>query len=76
MRKIKNQKYRKHSIVLSPTETGSKIILNNSESLINPYNEMLSRTFDILNKYEKKIVKLEEEKNNYQKLYQKSQIEC
>jgi len=50
--------------------------MNSSDGLITPYKDMLSRTFDILNKYEKKIQKLYEDKINFQKLYEKSQVEC
>lgn len=44
--------------------------------MISPYNDMLSRTFDILNKYEKKIQKLYEDKVTFKRLYEKSQVEC
>ena len=37
---------------------------------------MLSRTFDILSKYEKKFHKLYEDKVTFQRLYEKSQVEC
>lgn len=50
--------------------------MNSSDGLITPYSDMLSRTFDILNKYEKKIQRLYEDKINFQKLYEKSQVEC
>lgn len=46
----------------------------NSDELSTPYSDMLSRTFDILNKYQKKIQKLNEDKVTYQRLYEKSQI--
>ena len=51
MKKIKNEKRRKQSVVFTPTEQGSKIMLNSSDGLITPYDDVLSRTFDILDKY-------------------------
>ena len=61
-------------MIFSPSVHGSKIISTNSDGLATPYSDMLSRTFDILNKYQKKIQKLHEDKLTYQKLYEKSQI--
>lgn len=50
--------------------------MNSSDGLITPYEDMLSRTFDILDKYEKKVKKLTEEKAIYQRMYKESEVEC
>lgn len=52
------------------------MMLNSSGGLTGPYSDMLSRTFDILNKYEKKMKKLYEDKVTFQRLYEKSKTEC
>ncbi len=51
-------------------------MLNSSDGLITPYDDILSRTFDILDKYEKKVKKLTEEKMTYQRLYKEREAEC
>jgi hypothetical protein len=43
-------------------------MLNSSDGLITPYEDMLSRTFEILEKYEKRVKKLTEEKLTYQRM--------
>lgn len=37
---------------------------------------MLTRTYDVLNKYEKKVKRLEKDKVVFQRLYEESKAEC
>lgn len=51
-------------------------MLNSSDGMITPYDDILSRTFDILEKYEKKVKKLTEEKMIFQRMYKESEAQC